>query len=93
MWAFGTSIEGLGRSDLDFWLLTPREYIALQREWERARGIKPPLTAEEKSNLEWGQHKIAEMWGKALDSLTPAQKANYQRMRGLPRATIPERVN
>lgn len=51
LWAFGTSTDGLGLSELAFWLLTDPEFTALRRVWESARGIKPPLTKEERENL------------------------------------------
>ena len=65
LWAFGTSNDGLGLSELDFWLLTYREFTALQRQWERARGIKPPLTSEEKQNLANNERYIREAWMRA----------------------------
>jgi len=93
LWAFGTSRDGLGLSELAFWLLTYPEFLALKREWERARGIKPPLTKEQRENLAWGKHKIMELWGAAYDKLTPEQRDNLKRMRGPVQVQMPSWVN
>ena len=52
MWAFATSAQGLHLKEKRFWRLTLVEYDALHRQWERANGIKPALTAEEKRNAD-----------------------------------------
>jgi hypothetical protein len=57
LWAFGTGRDGLGLSELQFWLLTYSEFVALKRVWEAARGIKPPPT---KAQLEqYGKNQAA----------------------------------
>ena len=40
--------------------MTYREFLALKREWERAHGIKPPLTKQERENLESNRRYILE---------------------------------
>lgn len=48
-------------SEKRFWHLTLREYDAHYRLWERAHGIKPPLTEEELKNLARNQNAILRM--------------------------------
>jgi hypothetical protein len=43
--------------------------VALKREWERARGIKPPLTKEERAQLEFNKLWVRDMWIKAHDEV------------------------
>ena len=65
LWAFGTSPSGLGRSELEFWLLTPAEFFWLKREWCRAHGQQMPLTVEEKRSLDYNTKWVNEQWMKA----------------------------
>jgi len=65
LWAFGTAATGLGRSELEFWLLTPAEFFWLKREWCRAHGQKIPLTVEEKSSLDYNTKWVQDQWMKA----------------------------
>jgi hypothetical protein len=65
LWAFGTSSDGLGRSTLDFWMLTPAEFFWLKREWCRARNIALPLTGEEKASLDFNRKWVNDQWMKA----------------------------
>jgi hypothetical protein len=46
-------------------LLTKREFEALQREWMRERGIKPPLTKAERDQLEYNKNWLLQMQLKA----------------------------
>jgi len=86
LWAFGTSTDGLGRTELDFWLLTYDEFTALKREWERERGIKPPLTKEQQANLEAGRRHILEAQMRAHN-----QQREKMRASGLHAVELPER--
>ena len=58
MWAFGTGPDGLGLSTLEFWLLTSREFWALKARWNIAHGMKPPMTREQKAQLEANKNYI-----------------------------------
>lgn len=42
MWALGTAKDGLALASLEFWLLVPVEFDALQDFWLIARGVKKP---------------------------------------------------
>ena len=48
LWAFGTGSApaGLGLAGLDFWGLTPREFQALTKVWERGLEFQQSLYAE-----------------------------------------------
>ena len=50
-----------------FWRLTPVEYEAKVRVYRQARGIKPPLTKEEKERLAWNKAYIMEQQRRALN--------------------------
>lgn len=39
LWAFGTSPYGLSLAPWDFWCLTPREFAALRKQYERDRDL------------------------------------------------------
>lgn len=49
--------------------------MALKLEWMRERGIKPPLTKEQKDNLAFNQKYIATQWMKARNNELERQKA------------------
>ena len=51
LWAFGTSRDGLGLSDAQFWWLTDREYHALRRVWQRRRDFQIDLYAGLQASL------------------------------------------
>ena len=57
-----------------FWRLTPVEYEAKVRVYRQARGIKPPLTKEEKERLAWNKAYIMEQQRRALNKETERQK-------------------
>lgn len=46
-------------------MLTSREFLALKARWNLAHGINPPLTKEQRENLEWGKRYILEQQIKA----------------------------
>ena len=74
LWAWATSADGLWLTERQFWRLTPVEYEAKLRVWRQARGIKPPLTKEEKERLAWNQAYILEQQRRALNKEAERQK-------------------
>ena len=68
MWAFGTSIDGLGLPEAKLWALTLREYQAIYAVHLRAHGVKVHTPAE------WAQKAaneayIREQWIKARNKV------------------------
>jgi CRISPR/Cas system-associated exonuclease Cas4 (RecB family) len=53
--------------------------MALRREWERERGIKPPPTKEEKANLEAGRRYIFEAQMRAHNRKIEAERLRAER--------------
>jgi hypothetical protein len=79
LWAFGTSPDGLGLTELGFWLLTYPEFTALKRQWERARGIASPLTKEQAENLANGRRYILEAQARAHNKVIAARKEQAEK--------------
>jgi hypothetical protein len=79
LWAFGTSPSGLGRSELEFWLLTPAEFFWLRREWCRAHNQPLPLTVEEKRSLDYNKKWVQDQWMKAHARV--AEKKRLERLK------------
>jgi hypothetical protein len=55
-------------------LLTHCEFEALKREWERARGVKPPLTKAEQAQLKENQDWLRNQWIKAHARVTEKRR-------------------
>ena len=69
----------MGLSERKFWRLTQREYDAHLRQFERAHGIKPPLTEEQQKNKAYWSNWI--MQGRALahNKLVDEQRRRAER--------------
>jgi hypothetical protein len=92
LWAFGTGRDGLGLSELQFWLLTYSEFVALKRVWEAARGIKPPLTKAQKEELAFNKTWLRDMWIKAHDNVSRNPGKHHGRVLPPRKSNIPERL-
>ena len=91
-WAFGTSSTGIGLSSIQFWSLTPKEFQALTKEWEKHREFECSLYAGLQATLHNAHFKRDDGQGWSPAMFMPGYKPRVQTWQEqLQRAKLRER--